>query len=67
MKLQWPFNGVGGIPSIVNIDIPAVTEGVDGFDLRLSTSILTNGGNPVAVTFTINLLPLRNLVPIQSL
>jgi hypothetical protein len=25
------FNGVGGIPS-VNIDIPAVTEGVDGFD-----------------------------------
>ncbi|WP_220485195.1 DUF11 domain-containing protein, partial [Flavobacterium sp. SOK18b] len=48
------FNGVGGTPTIQDIDIPAVTEGVDGFDSAFQPSILTNGGNPVAVTFTIN-------------
>ncbi|MBB1194815.1 hypothetical protein DNC80_14185, partial [Flavobacterium sp. SOK18b] len=46
--------GSGGTPSLSDLDKPAVTEGVDGFDEAFQPSMLTNGGNPVAFTFTFN-------------
>ncbi|MCF6142321.1 hypothetical protein L1S34_13575, partial [Flavobacterium sp. K77] len=48
------INGSGGLPTIVDFDKPAATEGVDGFDAAFQPSILTNGANPVGITFTFN-------------
>lgn len=48
------INGTGGLPTIADLDKPAVTEGSDGFDNAFQPSILTNGSNPASITFVFN-------------
>ncbi|WP_298392701.1 DUF11 domain-containing protein [Flavobacterium sp.] len=43
-----------GGATLANVDIPAVTEGIDGYDAAFQPTLNTNAGNPTSITFTIN-------------
>jgi large repetitive protein len=48
------INTLTGGATLPNFDIPAVTEGVDGYDAAFQPTLRTNGGNPTSANFTFN-------------
>ena len=48
------ISAAAGGATLANVDIPAVTEGIDGYDAAFQPTLNTNAGNPTSITFTIN-------------